>query len=111
MDNYVTGEAIKRLRAARRMTQEQLAQALGVTGKAVSKWETARGLPDITLLEPLARALGLSVPELLSGEQVVNANRAANILRSALYVCAATSSTPPGRRWCPAAAWSFRPWR
>ena len=87
MDNYVTGEAIKRLRTGRRMTQEQLAQALGVTGKAVSKWETARGLPDITLLEPLARALGLSVPELLSGEQVVNANRAANILRSALYVC------------------------
>ena len=87
MDNYVTGEAIKRLRTGRRMTQEQLAQALGVTGKAVSKWETARGLPDITLLEPLARALGLSVPELLSGEQVVNANRAANILRSTLYVC------------------------
>lgn len=46
MDNYVTGEAIKRLRAARRMTQEQLAQALGVTGKAVSRWETARGLPE-----------------------------------------------------------------
>ena len=41
----------------------------------------------MSLLEPLARALRISVPELLSGEQVVNSNRAANILRSALYVC------------------------
>ena len=87
MDNYVTGEAIKRLREARRMTQAQLAGKLGVTDKAVSKWETCRGLPDVSLLEPLARALGISVPELLSGEQVINANRSANILRSALYVC------------------------
>ena len=68
MDNYVTGEAIKRLREARRMTQAQLAGKLGVTDKAVSKWETCRGLPDVSLLE-------------------INANRAANILRSALYVC------------------------
>ena len=87
MNNYVTGDAIKRLRAQRRMTQEQLARQLGVTSKAVSKWETARGLPDVTLLEPLAAALHVSVPELLSGEQVVNSNRAANILRSPLYVC------------------------
>lgn len=87
MNNYVTGETIKRLRTARRMTQDQLAQQLGVTGKAVSKWETARGLPDVALLEPLAKALRISVPELLSGEQVVNSNRAANILRSPLYVC------------------------
>ena len=57
MDNYVTGEAIKRLREARRMTQAQLAGKLGVTDKAVSKWETCRGLPDVSLLEPLARAL------------------------------------------------------
>jgi len=87
MDNYVTGGTVKRLREARRMTQAQLAQKLGVSDKAISKWETGRGFPDISLLEPLAGALGLSVPELLSGEQVVNANRAANILRSPLYVC------------------------
>ena len=87
MNSYVTGETIKRLREGRRMTQAQLADRLGVTDKAVSRWETARGLPDVTLLEPLAAALGLSLPELLSGEQVVNSNRSANILRSALYVC------------------------
>lgn len=87
MNSYVTGETIRHLRAQRRMTQEQLAETLGVTGKAVSKWETGRGFPDMSLLEPLARALRISVPELLSGEQVVNSNRAANILRSSLYVC------------------------
>lgn len=87
MDSYVTGGTVKRLREGRQMTQVQLAEQLGVSDKAVSKWETGRGFPDISLLEPLASALHISVPELLSGEQVVNANRAANILRSTLYVC------------------------
>ena len=87
MDHYVTGGTIKRLREGRRLTQAQLAEKIGVTDKAVSKWENARGLPDVTLLEPLAGALGISVPELLSGEQVINSNRSANILRSPLYVC------------------------
>ena len=87
MNSYIKGEAVKRFREGRRLTQAQLAQKLGVTDKAVSKWETCRGLPDVSLLEPLAKALGVSVPELLSGEQVVNSNRSANILRSTLYVC------------------------
>ena len=42
MNSYVTGETIRHLRTQRRMTQEQLAETLGVTGKAVSKWETDR---------------------------------------------------------------------
>ena len=87
MNHYVTGETIRRLREGLRMTQAQLAQTLCVSDKTVSKWETGRGLPDISLLGPLAAALRISVPELLSGEQVVNANRAANLLRSPLYVC------------------------
>ena len=87
MNSYVTGGTIKRLREGRRLTQARLAELLGVTDKAVSRWETGRGLPDLTLLEPLAKALGISVPELLSGEQVVNANRAANLLRAPFYVC------------------------
>ena len=87
MNGYITGGTIRRLREARRLTQVQLADLLNVSGKTISKWETARGLPDISLLEPLAKALGISVPELLSGEQIINANRSANLLRSALYVC------------------------
>ena len=56
------------MREARHLTQAQLAGLLNVSDKTVSKWETGRGLPDISLLEPLAKALGISVPELLSGE-------------------------------------------
>ena len=87
MDTERFAAFITQLRKERGLTQKELADRLNVTDKAVSKWETGKGFPDLKLLEPLARALGLSVPELLSGEQVVNANRAANILRSALYVC------------------------
>ena len=61
MDNYVTGAAIKRLREKKEMTQAELADKIGVTAKAVSKWETAKGLPDISLIEPLAAALGAYV--------------------------------------------------
>lgn len=87
MDHYITGPAIKTLRERRGLTQAQLADLLCVSDKTVSKWETSRGLPDITLLEPLAAALHVSVPELLSGEAITNVNRAANLLRSKLYVC------------------------
>ena len=87
MDSYVTGTAIRRLREAKHMTQAELAEKLAVSAKAISKWETARGLPDISLLEPLAAALGVSVLELMQGEPVVNRNRSANLLRSKLYVC------------------------
>lgn len=86
-NQYVTGSMIKSLREKKKMTQAQLAEKLNVTDKAISKWETGRGLPDIALLEGLASALGLSVIELLSGENVINTNRASNMLRSQFYVC------------------------
>lgn len=69
------------------MTQLQLAQKLSVSDKTISKWETGRGLPDITLIERLAKALHVSVPELLTGELTTNQNRACNIRRTKLYVC------------------------
>ena len=87
MDNYITGATIKRLREAKGITQTQLAEQIGVSDKAVSKWETAKGLPDITLIEPLAKALGVSVMELMSGNTVINKNISSNILRSKFYVC------------------------
>ena len=87
MDHYVTGGAIKALREKKGLTQAQLGEILTVSDKAVSKWETGRGLPDISLLEPLAKALGISVPELLSGQTVINQNRSANMLRGRFYVC------------------------
>ena len=87
MDSYITGATIKNLREKKGITQAQLADLLGVSDKAVSKWETAKGLPDITLIEPLAKALSVSVMELISGDMVVNKNISANILRSKFYVC------------------------
>ncbi len=87
MNPYVTGSVIKTLREQKGLTQSQLAEQLGVSDKTVSKWETAKGLPDITLLAPLATALSVSVMELMSGNRVVNQNTSANILRSQFYVC------------------------
>lgn len=87
MNQYVTGAIIKQLREGKGMTQAQLAARLQVSDKAVSRWETAKGYPDITLIEPLAQALDISVMELLSGDCVTNANRAGNLLRSKWYVC------------------------
>ena len=87
MDRYVTGDVIRALREKKGLTQEELAQRSFVSGKAVSKWETGKGYPDISLLEPLAAALGISVIELLSGQHVRNRNRAANMARGKWYVC------------------------
>lgn len=87
MDNYVTGGTIKALRERKGLTQLQLAQRLDVSPKTVSKWETAKGLPDISLLDPLAAALDVSVTELLSGHAVINGNVSANMLRVRFYVC------------------------
>ena len=87
MNHYIKGEVIKALREKRNITQAELAEQIGVTDKAVSKWETGRGLPDITLVEPIAEALGLSVGELFAGEQVINRNVASNMKKSQLYVC------------------------
>jgi len=87
MDQYVTGAAIRRLREEKNMTQAELADRVGVSDKAVSKWENGKGLPDITLLEPLASVLGISTIELLSGDDIKNGNRSSNMLRSSFYVC------------------------
>ena len=87
MNTYVTGTTIKQLREQRNLTQAELAEKLGVSSKTVSKWETAKGLPDISLLQPLAQVLGISVIELMNGQHITNQNRSANMLRSKLYVC------------------------
>ena len=87
MNTYVTGTTIRSLREDRRMTQAELAEKLGVSSKTVSKWETAKGLPDITLLKPLAQALGISVIELMNGEHITNRNVSGNLRRCKFYVC------------------------
>lgn len=87
MNQYVTGAVIKQLREKNKMTQLQLAKRLGVSDKTVSKWETGKGYPDITLLEPVAKAFRISVTELISGNTIHNENVSSNMLRSKFYVC------------------------
>ena len=87
MNPYVTGNVIKELREKCQLTQVELAEKIGVSDKTVSKWETAKGYPDISLLEPIAGALGVSMTELVTGNAVSNVNVSANMLRSKFYVC------------------------
>lgn len=87
MNSYITGNTVKNLREKKKMTQKELGEQLGVSDKTISKWETGKGYPDISLLEPLASALSISVVELLSGECVTNRNTSSNMMRSHFYVC------------------------
>ena len=87
MNQYVTGAVIKELREKYHFTQAELAAKLNVSDKTISKWETAKGYPDISLLEPIAKTFGISITELISGNAVKNANVSANVMRSKFYVC------------------------
>ena len=87
MNQYVTGALIRRLREERGLTQLQLGEKVNVSDKTVSKWETGKGYPDISLIEALSSALGVSVIELFAGADVVNGNRHANMLKMRFYVC------------------------
>ena len=80
MDLKKTGELIAESRRALGMTQKQLADAIGVTDKAISRWETGRGFPDAVYLQPLSQTLGISITEIVNGEltQPENAARQAD---------------------------------
>ena len=67
MDNVKTGILIAKKRKEKQLTQKDLADKLGVSNATVSKWETGKGFPDISLIESLASALEISVSEVLSG--------------------------------------------
>ena len=87
MNQYITGAMLKKMREKEKMTQSDLAQKLNVSDKTVSKWETGRGYPDISLLKPIAEVFKVSVAELLAGSAVENTNTSSNMLRSKFYVC------------------------
>ena len=69
MDKEKTGQLITRLRKDKGLTQKQLADALNVTDKAVSKWERGLSFPDISMLEPISELLDISIMEILAGEK------------------------------------------
>ncbi len=70
MDQEKIGKFIAKCRNDKKITQQKLADNLGVTDRAISKWENGRGLPDLSLIIPLCKELNVSVTELLSGEKV-----------------------------------------
>lgn len=72
MDTVKIGAFIKEQRNSLDMTQKELAEKIGCTDKAVSRWETGKGLPDTSLLIPLSKELNISVNELLSGEKIIS---------------------------------------
>lgn len=74
MNNNI-GEFIKEQRISKELTQKELADKIGVTDKAISRWETGRGMPDVTLLVSLADELDVSVNELLIGEKIKEENK------------------------------------
>lgn len=70
MNNLKTGKFIAECRKEKCFTQAQLAEMLNITDRAVSKWETGRSMPDVSIMQELCELLGISVNELLSGERL-----------------------------------------
>ncbi len=91
IENSRTGALIQQIRTEKGLTQKQLAERLHISDRTVSKWERGAGFPDLSLLEPLAEALELTVTELLHGQreepqsepQIITARDAAAVLRTA----------------------------
>ncbi len=87
MDTVKTGALIASLRKEMNMTQRMLAEKLHVSEQAVSKWERGVGAPDISLISTLAKHLGVSPREILSGEMASNEEVSGNMKRVKFYVC------------------------
>ena len=89
MDKERTGQLITELRKEKGLTQKQLADALNVTDKAVSKWERGLSFPDISMLEPIAQTLDISIMEILAGEksakdEIITREEAQQIIRESV---------------------------
>ena len=86
MDNKKTGNLISTIRKDKGLTQKQLADNLGVSNATISKWETGKGFPDISLLEPLASVLGITVSEILAGERQNNNESTNNLINDLVEI-------------------------
>ena len=71
MNQEKIGKFILELRKEKNMTQQELADKIGVTDRAISKWENGRGMPDLSLMKPLCDVLGITLNELISGSLII----------------------------------------
>ena len=85
MNNTKIGQFISEKRKALGFTQQELAEKLQITNKAVSKWETGDGMPDVQLLKPLAKALGTTVDEILNGEEKIVEEKPSPVATRCVY--------------------------
>ena len=74
MDQIRSGNFIRDMRIKKNLTQKDLADKMGITAKAISRWETGRGFPDVSLLEQLADELNVTPKEILKGEEITITN-------------------------------------
>lgn len=87
MDCIKMGRLIRSLRLERHLTQKQLADAIGVSDKTVSKWERALGCPDVSLLGAVSAALNVNIQQLLEGDLSPNDSDGGNMKRIKFYHC------------------------
>lgn len=87
MDQIKIGELIRSLRTKNKLTQKRLAEQINVSDKAVSKWETGKGCPDISLLTELAAVFQIDLQTILNGEIVQKESEAGNMKKLKFYVC------------------------
>ena len=88
MNAQKTGSLIAAIRKEQNRTQQDLSNELGVSSAAISKWERGIGFPDVSLIEPLATSLGITIAELSKGERIENgdANEYENLLSDVVKV-------------------------
>lgn len=99
MDKIQMGTFIREQRAVLGLTQQQLAEQLHVTNKAVSRWETGNAYPDIALLDDLAAALSISIEELCRGERMVLPSVDTNALLSDVICEARQQKKDRAAKW------------
>lgn len=79
MNQKKIGEFIAECRKAKKLTQSELAESLGVTEKSISNWENGRNMPDLSLFKPLCAEFDITINELMNGEKLTKENNQANL--------------------------------
>ena len=100
MDLSQSGKLLYDLRKAKGLTQKEIAEKIGVLPKTVSKWETGKGFPDVSVISSLSDVLGVSERILLSGNLTKNTHDAGNVRRTKIYVCPECGSIMQGMGEC-----------